>query len=161
MFRRHLWLRIGGVIILIGLMLGVGFAAYRFGIAQGLAQAPEVAQAFEKAGDDGQAFQVPFMLGRGHGFMSPFGHGGMMGFFPFGALCGGIIFLVILFGALRLIFFRPMRMGWGPCCPHGFYGPHGHPGFHHGHPGHPWKEGECPECAKEGEPEAPNTDDKK
>lgn len=166
MFRRHLWLRIGGVIILIGLLLGVGFMAYRMGVAQGLAQSPEMAQAFEKAGENGQAFPVPFMFGRGHGMVSPFGHGGMMGFFPFGAICGGIILLVLFFGALRLIFFRPRPMPWGPCGPYG-YGPHGgHHGFHHGHHGQPWggppwAEKECPECAEAEKHEAPATDEKK
>ena len=62
----------------------------------------------------------------GYGYPYGFYRPHFFGFFPFGAICGGLIFLFVFFGVLRLIFFRPWRMGWGQHGPHGF-GPHGHP----------------------------------
>jgi hypothetical protein len=123
MFNKGLVFRIIGVILLMGLIAAGGFMTYQAGVAQGTAQAPEVAAAIEKAAESGQAVNVPPMM-YGDGFY-PHGYGysyGMHGFghhfmlFPFG-ICGSILFVLFFFGLLRMIF-RPWRHGhmhgpWG------------------------------------------------
>ena len=130
-----------GVLLLMGLIAGGGFMAYRAGVAQGIAQAPEVAEAIQQAAENGQVAPVPPMYGYGYGYPYAWGYRPHFGFFPFGFL-GGIFFLFLFFGVLRFLFFRPWR--WG------YYG------HHHGHPwgGPPWMrpEGEEGEKKKEETP---------
>ena len=45
MFRNGFIFRLIGVLLLIGLVAAGGFMAYKAGVAQGIAQAPEVAEA--------------------------------------------------------------------------------------------------------------------
>jgi len=115
MFRNGLVFRIVGALLLIGLATVGGFMAYRAGVAQGVIQAPAVATAISKAAENGQAAPIPpMMYGRGYGY----GYGYPMighpfGFFPFGAICGSILFLFLFFGVMRMIFFRGMmHRGW-------------------------------------------------
>jgi hypothetical protein len=134
-------LRLIGALLLIGLMIAGGFMAYRAGIAQGVARAPEVAKAISQAAENGQALPVPPMYGYGYGpgfypmYFHPFG------FFPFG-ICGSILFVFIFFGLLRLLFFRP----WA-------WGRHGYWRGYHGHPwgGPPWMRPEDEEGEKKEE----------
>ena len=69
------------------------------------------------------------MYGHGYGYGYPhmYGFGHPHVFNPFGAICGSILFLVFLFSAMKLLFFRRMRHGWS----------------HHGHWGKGW-EGKVP-----------------
>ena len=55
-------IRLIGVLLLIGLMIGGGVMAYRAGVAQGIAQAPEVAEALSSAAESGQAYPCPLMV---------------------------------------------------------------------------------------------------
>ncbi|GAB4567254.1 MAG: hypothetical protein Fur0017_07640 [Anaerolineales bacterium] len=111
--------RVIGVLILLSLIGGAGFMAYRAGVAQGIDQAPEVAAAIEKAAENGQV--APVMPMYGYGYPHPYGFWHPHFFNPFGAICFSIFFLFFFFGAMRMIFFRRMRHGWG----------------HHG----PWRKG--------------------
>lgn len=124
--------RLIGVLLLIGLMIGGGVMAYRAGVAQGITQAPEVAEALSSAAESGQAAPMP---GYGYGYGYPI-HGMRphFGFFPFGGIFGFILFIFLFFGLMRLIF----RPRWYPMEP----GMRGH--WH----GHPWG---SPPWAKEGE----------
>jgi hypothetical protein len=105
MFRNGTTFRIIGVLVLVGLILAGGFIAYRAGVAQGIAQAPQVATAISQAADSGQP--VPPMFARGYGYPRHFG------FFPFGGIFISILCIFLLFGALRFLFFRPWGYGWG------------------------------------------------
>jgi hypothetical protein len=127
-----------GVLLLIGLMAGGGFMAYRAGVAQGIAQAPQVAEAISRAAENGQQVApVAPMYGYGYGYPYAWGYRPHFGFFPFGFF-GAILFIFFFFGLLRFLFFRPWRMGWG------YYG------HHHGHPwgGPPWMRPEGEEGEK-------------
>lgn len=126
MFRNGFVFRLIGVLLLIGLMIGGGFMAYRAGIAQGIAQAPEVASAISQAAENGQVAPIiPPVYGYGYGGGSyPYHH---FGFFPIGGIFASILFLSFFLGLMRMIFFRPWRMGWG------HHGP-----WEHGPYGHPW-----------------------
>lgn len=119
-------LRLAGALLLVGLMIGGGAMAYRAGVAQGIAQAPAVAEALSNAAQNGQALPAP---GYGYGYGYPYyGFRPHFGFFPFGGLLGGILFFFLFFGLLRLIFFRPWgwhRYGHGHW--KGYYGPWGPP----------------------------------
>lgn len=98
--------RLIGVLLLIGLVTAGGFMAYRAGLAQGIAQAPEVAAAISQAAESGQAAPIPpMMYGRGYGYGYGFGHPHLVGFFPFW-ICGSILFIFVFFGLLRMAF-RP------------------------------------------------------
>ena len=105
-------LRLVGILLLIGLVIGGSVMAYRVGVAHGIAQAPEVAQALSDAVEDGAALPVP---GRGYGFpyltnrMRP-----QFGFLPFPSIFGFFLFLLLFFGLLRLVFFRPWAWHYGP-----------------------------------------------
>jgi hypothetical protein len=132
-------LRLIGVLLLVGLMIGGGVLAYRAGVAQGIAQAPEVAKAISNAAQNGQGMPVPAY---GYGYAYPFyGFHPPFGFFPFG-IFGFILIIFLFFGLMRLIFFRPWAWhyshmhGRGPW--KGYGGPWGTP---------PWasegKEGEA------------------
>lgn len=113
-----------GVIILLSLIGGAGYMTYRAGVAQGIMQAPEVAVAIEKAAENGQVAPVMPMYGYPH----PYGFGHPHFFNPFGAICFSILFLFLFFGAMKMIFFRRMRHGWG----------------HHGHWRKDWEGGMPP-----------------
>ncbi|HAX68564.1 MAG TPA: hypothetical protein DCY14_03070 [Anaerolineae bacterium] len=109
MSRNSFVFRLIGVLLLIGLLAGGGITVYRAGVAHGIAQAPEVAEAIQGSAGSGQF--IPPMYAYGY----PYGHGfGHPYFFnPFGAICFSILFLFLFFGALRIIFFRHMRHSWG------------------------------------------------
>jgi hypothetical protein len=101
-------LRLIGALLLVGLMIGGGAMVYRAGVAQGIAQAPAVAEALSNFAENGQALPVP---GYGYGYGYPYhGFRPHFGFFPFGGILGFILFTFLFFGLLRLIFFRPW--GW-------------------------------------------------
>lgn len=123
-------LRLIGVLFLVGLMIAGGVIAYRAGVAQGIARAPEVATAISNAAESGQGLTVP---GYGYGYGYPYyGFRPHFGFFPFGGIFGFILFFFLFFGLLRLIFFR--TWGWhmygrGPW--KGYGGPWGPPPWAH------------------------------
>jgi hypothetical protein len=108
--------RLIGIVLLIGLVIGGGVMTYRAGVAQGVAQAPEVAAAISDAAESGGAFP-----GFGYGYPMTRMHP-RFGFFPLGGILGFILFIFLFFGLMRLIFFR--RWAW-------------HPGHKYGH-GRPW-----------------------
>ena len=117
--------RLIGILLLVGLMISGGYMAYNAGVTQGVAQSPEVAEAYSSAAESGQSLPVP-------GYDYRFGYPGYrmrphFGFFPFGSIFGFFLFICLFFGLMRMIF-RP-RWGW-------HYGHHGR-GPWKGH-GHPW-----------------------
>lgn len=148
MFRNGLIFRLIGVLLLLGLVVAGGYTTYKAGIAQGIMQSPDVAAAIEKTAENGQA--APIIPMYSYGYPHPYGFGHPHFFNPFFAVCGSILFLFVFFGALRMIFFRPWRMGWG----------------HRGHWGKGW-EGNIPSFVEEwhkrahGEKPAEDTEDKK
>jgi len=107
-------LRVIGFLLLVGLIAGGGFMAYRAGVAQGVVQAPAVATAISQAAENGQVAPVPPMYGYGYGYGPGYPmYGHHFGFFPFGAICGSIFFLFFFFGLMRMVFFRGMwHRGW-------------------------------------------------
>jgi uncharacterized membrane protein len=114
MSRNGLVFRIIGALLLIGLMAAGGYIVYKAGVTQGVSQAPAVATAIAQAAENGQGAPVPpMMYGReyGYGYYPMYGH--HFGFFPFGAICGSILFLFLFLGLMRMIFFRGMwHRGW-------------------------------------------------
>jgi hypothetical protein len=114
-------LRVVGLLLLIALLTGGGFMAYSTGVAQGVEQAPAVAEAISQAAENGQVAPVPpMMYGPGYGYQPySFGYRHHFGFVPFG-ICGSILFLFLFFGFLRMIFFR----GWHGGHMHGPWGRH-------------------------------------
>jgi len=103
--------RLIGVLLLVGLMIGGGVMAYRAGMAQGIAQAPVVAEALSNAAESGQGLPVP-----AYGYRYGYPVHGLrphFGFFPFGGIFGSILFIFLFFGLLRLIFFRPWAWHYG------------------------------------------------
>jgi hypothetical protein len=130
MFRNGFIFRLIGVLLLLGLVAAGGYMTYKAGMAQGIAQSPDIAAAIEKASENGQP--APFTPMYGYGYPHPYGFGHPHFFNPFFALCGSILFLFFFLGAMRMIFFRPWRMGWG----------------HHGHWGKDW-EGKVPPMFEE------------
>ena len=121
MFRNGFIFRLIGALLLLGLVTGGAFMAYNAGIAQGIAQAPVVAAAIENATENGQVAPIPpMMYGNGYGYPHGFVYG--RHFNPFGAICFSFLFLFLFFGAMRMLFFRRMRHGWGH---HGHHGPWG------------------------------------
>lgn len=134
-------LRLIGVLFLVGLMIAGGVIAYRAGVAQGIARAPEVATAISNAAESGQGLTVP-----DYGYGYPYyGFRPHFGFFPFGGIFGFILFFFLFFGLLRLIFFRPW--GWH------MYGRGPWKGY-----GHPWGPPPWAREGKEGETEAEKED---
>lgn len=106
-------LRVIGFLLLIALIIGGGAMVYRAGMAQGISQAPAVATAIVQSAESGQTVPVPpMMYGRPYGYGYPmYGHHGF--FFPFGAICGSIFFLFLIFGLMKMVFFGGMRhRGW-------------------------------------------------
>jgi hypothetical protein len=114
MFRNGIIVRLIAILLLTGLVIAGGVFAYRAGVAQGIAQAPEVAEAIQQG--------APVAPIHGYGYPHGFGY---RHFNPLGAICFSIFFLFLFFGLLRCVV-RPSRRGWG----------------HHGHWGK-W-EGEVP-----------------
>lgn len=107
-------LRLIGILLLVGLMIGGGALAYRAGVSQGIAQAPVVAEALSNAAESGQVAPMP-AYGYGYGYpgyrMHPH-----FGFFPFSGIFGFILFIFLFFGLMRMIF-RPW--GWHHAYMHG------------------------------------------
>jgi len=119
-------LRLIGALLLVGLMIGGGMMAYRAGVAQGIAQAPVVAEALSNAAESGQGVPVPAY---GYGYpgywMRPH-----FGFFPFHGFLGIVFFMFVFFGLMRLLFFRRWAWGYGHMHRRGHwkgYGPWGPP----------------------------------
>jgi hypothetical protein len=116
MFRngRFIVLRVIGLLLLVGLVAGGIFMAFRAGEAQGISQAPAVATAIVKAAENGEAAPIPPMT-YGHSYRYSYGYpmvGHHFGFFPFG-ICGSILFLFLIFGLMKMVFFRGMwHRGW-------------------------------------------------
>ena len=137
-------LRLIGALLLIGLMIGGGAMAYRAGVAQGIAQAPDVAEALSNGAEGGSVhtygYHYPYYRMRPH-----------FGFFPFGGIFGTILFIFLFFGLMRMIF-RPW--GWHYGHMHG-RGPWKKHGRHWGGP--PWayedKDGEAEADAEKKEDE--------
>jgi ABC-type multidrug transport system permease subunit len=109
------------VLVAIGALAGVGFAAFRAGTAYGISQSDAVAAAIRENPDAGSV--MPFGGGpRGFGFMAPQGYGmwGWRGGFGHGGFGFGFLqCLIPLFGffllfALFRLIFRPWgwRRGW-------------------------------------------------
>ncbi|MFN2198792.1 MAG: hypothetical protein ACK2UW_21915 [Anaerolineales bacterium] len=125
-------LRLIGVLLLIGLLFGAGFFAYRAGFSQGVVQGAAMAAAGSGA-ESGQF--VPMVPGYGYYpgyFMRPY-----FGFFP--ALLGFVFISFMFFFALRLVF-RP-RFGWG----RHWYGKHAYAGHPWGGPPWAWRGEQPPE----------------
>lgn len=122
MFRNGFIFRLIGVLLLTGLVAAGGFMAFKAGEAQGIAQAPQVAEAIQQAAEDGGAAPIPPMYAPGYGYPYGYGFGYRHHFNPFGAICFSILFLFFFFGFLRMIFFRRWHRGWGH---HGHHGPWG------------------------------------
>jgi hypothetical protein len=116
-------LRVLGTLLFIGLIAGGGLMAYRAGVADGVAQAPQVAEAIQQSAENGQGIPYAPMYGHGYGFH----HRHHFGFFPFGIL-GAIFLLFLFFGFMRMIFFGRMHYG----------------GHRHGPWGRHWEEGVPP-----------------
>ena len=117
--------RLIGALLLIGLMIAGGAMAYRAGVAQGIAQAPVVAEALSSAAESGQVMPMP---GYGYGYPG-YGMRPHFGFFPFGGIFGFFLFIFLFFGLMRLIF-RPWGWHHGHMHRHGHwkgYGPWGTP----------------------------------
>ena len=81
------FLRLVGVVLMIGLLAAVGVVGYKSGVSQGIAQSPAVATAIASAQQAGQA--VPAVPGYANGYypgawMSPH-----FGFFSFGSILPG------------------------------------------------------------------------
>ena len=130
--------RLIGVFLLVGLMIGGGALAYRAGVAQGIARAPEVAEALSNSAESGQAAPIP---GYGYGYGYPLRP--HFGFFPFGGIFGFILFIFLFFGLMRMIF-RPWGWHYGHMHRHGPWMKYGR---HWGGPPWPYED-------KEGEAEA-------
>jgi hypothetical protein len=118
MSSKSIIVRMIAAFLLIGLLAAGGYTAYRAGVAQGIAQAPEVVEAIQQQG-------VPVAPMVGYGYPHGFGY---HHFNPFGAICFSIFFLFLFFGLMKMIFFRRMRHGWG----------------HHGHWKKDWEGGVPP-----------------
>jgi hypothetical protein len=126
-------LRLVGVLLLVGLLIGAGVIAYRSGYSQGVVEGAAMAA----AGSGGESGQVaPLVPGYGYypGYaLRPFG-----GFF-FTELLGVLFFGFLFLTALRRVF-RP-RFGWG----RGWYGRHAYAGHPWGGPPWAWRGEQPPE----------------
>ena len=122
-----IWIRILGVVLVLGLIAGAGAFGYQAGMAQGITQAPAVVKAIEKAAENGQvAPQMMYPRSFGYGYSPmPFHHHGF--FNPIGAICFSIFFLFLFLGAMKMLFFR--RMMWNGSHMHGPWGRHWEGGF--------------------------------
>lgn len=106
--------RIFGVLLLIALFVAGGAFVYRAGVAQGISQAPEVAEAIQQSAENGNGSPMMFGYGYPH-----HGYGHHFGFIPFGFF-GFFLFLFFFFGLMRLIFFRK----WSHHNKHGHWSKH-------------------------------------
>ena len=104
--------RVFGLLLVLGLIAGAGAFGYKAGMARGIEQAPAVAAAIENAAENGQVAPISPMM-YGYGYPHPYGYGHPHGFNPFGAICFSFLFLFLFFGAMKMLFFRRMRHGWG------------------------------------------------
>ena len=105
-------LRVLGLLLFLGLIAGAGAFGYKAGMAQGIQQAPDVAAAIEKAAENGQVAPISPMI-YGYGYPQFYGFGHPHFFNPFAAICFSFLFLFLFFGAMKMLFFRRMRHGWG------------------------------------------------
>lgn len=121
MFRNGFIFRLIGVLLLVGLVAAGGFMAYKAGVAQGINQAPEIADAIQQSAEDGQPAASPMYGPYGYGHPYGYSFGYRHHFNPFAGVCFSIFFLFFFFGFLKMIFFRGMRHGWG----HHGHGPWG------------------------------------
>ena len=116
-----IWLRIVSALVLIAAIAGIGFFAFRAGVAQGSPITIE-------ASSTGQTTTAPYPM---YGYGMPFGYRHHMPFMGFG--CFGILIPLFLFflamKAFRFAF-------WGPRW--------GHMGHHHGPWGRHWENGVPP-----------------
>ncbi|MCC7117691.1 MAG: hypothetical protein IT310_04130 [Anaerolineales bacterium] len=101
---RSIVFRIVGGLLLVALLAAGGTFAYRAGVAQGISQAPEVAQAIQRSAENGNPGPM-FNHGYGPGYPAHhgFGFGPRFGFLPLG-LCFSAFFLFFFFGLLRFTF---------------------------------------------------------
>lgn len=105
MFRNGFIFRLIGVLLLLGLVAAGGYFAYKAGLAQGIAQAPEVAEAIREGAPVPPMYDYrPYGLGYPYHF----------GFFPFGGICLSIFFLFLFLGLLRMVFcpWRHSKQNW-------------------------------------------------
>jgi len=124
-------LRVIALVLLVVLVAGGIFMAFRAGEAQGISQSPAVATAIAQSAESGQAAPVPpMMYGHDYGYGYPmYGHHAM--FFPFGAIFGSIFFFFLIIGLMKMVFFGGIRhRGWE--------------GRHHGPWGRHWENGVPP-----------------
>jgi len=124
-------LRVIALVLLVVLVAGGIFMAFRAGEAQGISQSPAVATAIAQSAESGQAAPVPpMMYGHDYGYGYPmYGHHAM--FFPFGAIFGSIFFFFLIIGLMKMVFFSGIRhRGWE--------------GRHHGPWGRHWENGVPP-----------------
>ena len=130
MFKRNLFVwRVIASIVLLALLAGGGYLAYRAGFAQGMHRAPELAEAFPEAFEEGW---LP--MHRFGNYRAPmYGMHGR-GFFPLGGLFGLILALFLFAGLIRLLFFPHRPHAWG-------YPPHGP--ARGGYWGGPWERDCC------------------
>lgn len=119
---RKILLWVIGVLLILGLLGGGGFAAYRYGYTQGVAQSPAVAEAIQQSQKNGSA-EAPYFH---HGFDGPQMRGGgfpmresHFGFFPLGGLVGFLFVAFLFVGLARLVFGPPWGWRWqrGPHAP--------------------------------------------
>jgi hypothetical protein len=120
MYRRgSIFLRVLGVLILVGILLAGGALLFRAGQTQGYQMGAAAASQATSGEMPGTAPVVPY--GSGYWSYYPGAHFGFFPFFPFGGLCGSILLVLLVMFALRLIF-RPRGWfyhdkapgGWGP-----------------------------------------------
>jgi len=121
--------RVLGALLVLGLILGAGAFSYKAGMMRGIAQAPAVATAIEKAAESGQAAPIPpMMYGHSYGYGTGYGYNPMYSphhFNPIGAICGSIFLLFLFLGFMKMIFFRGMmHRGWEGHHKHGHWGKH-------------------------------------
>jgi hypothetical protein len=113
---RNIVFRIIGALLLIALLVAGGTFVYRAGVAQGISQAPQVAEAIQQSAENGNPVP-PMMYGRGYGYGYPFHHG-----FGFGHHFGFGLFHIFGFFILLLFFFGLLRFAFRPWA----WGKHGH-----------------------------------
>ncbi|MEN8241780.1 MAG: hypothetical protein ABFS17_07655 [Chloroflexota bacterium] len=106
------WVRVLLSLALLAVVIGGGYAVYRFGYAHGAIAADSGELLFEDWNAHPMMDQNFYPHGRS--------------FYPRGNIFFGLIVIVLLFGLFRRLVFGPRWARWG-------YGPHGF----HGHPRHP------------------------
>lgn len=108
-------LRVIGILLIIGLLAGGGFAAYRYGYSQGVAQSPAVVEALKQYQQADSAapffhhgFDGRFMPDAGRFAMRGGGH------FEFGGLLGLLFAALLIVGLVRLLFGPTWAWRHGP-----------------------------------------------